>query len=307
MLRHRLPTGAALIALLVAVAWADARWPGEILAGDAWRSLLGERATPPVGGVLVLFTLLVVAPLLGAEMGRLQSRFGAGSATLSAVAVPLVAAALLLGVSSGDPAIAAALPIGVLVALAAGVGIAAVLQRGDASSDPAAYAALLRRIEGTIVAGTYAGGCLGGWLLLRQQVDGWVLAGGVLVVKSCDIGAYFTGRAIGRRKLVPWLSPGKTWEGLWGGVATSTLVGAGLAAASASALGESAISPAAGAFAGALLGLAGQGGDLAESLLKRAASAKDSGRLLPGLGGVFDVMDSLLPAGLLLVLLRAAT
>jgi phosphatidate cytidylyltransferase len=305
VLRHRLPTGAALIALLLAVAWADARWPGEIVSSDAWRALLGERAVPPVGGVLVLFTLFVVAPLLGAEMGRLQARFGAGTAALSAIAVPLVAAALLLGVSSGVPTVAAALPLGVLTLLAAGVGTAGVLAQRGASGEPAAYAALLRRIEGTIVAGAYAGGCLGGWLLLRQEVDGWVLAGGVLVVKSCDIGAYFTGRAIGRRKLVPWLSPGKTWEGLWGGVATSTLVGAGLATASSAALGDAALSPAAGAIAGALLGLAGQGGDLAESLLKRAASAKDSGRLLPGLGGVFDVMDSLLPAGLLLVLLLA--
>jgi CDP-diglyceride synthetase len=56
----------------------------------------------------------------------------------------------------------------------------------------------------------------------------WTVLWVLLVTKSCDIGAYFTGRAIGRHKLIPWLSPGKTWEGLVGGVALSALVAWGI-------------------------------------------------------------------------------
>ena len=139
--------------------------------------------------------------------------------------------------------------------------------------------------------------------MLRFDHSAWILGGAVLTAKSCDIGAYFTGRAIGSRKLIPWLSPGKTWEGLLGGVAIAALVGGLLALASSHLPAESDhLSPLVGTVLGAVLGLLGQAGDLAESLLKRAAGAKDSGRILPGMGGVFDVMDSLLPAGLLLPL-----
>ncbi|MDB4338639.1 phosphatidate cytidylyltransferase [Rhodopirellula sp.] len=131
----------------------------------------------------------------------------------------------------------------------------------------------------------------------------------IAVTKSTDAGAYFTGKAIGRKKLIPRLSPGKTWEGSIGGICTATLVAYAclrwlfpaiatdasppLATPSLALLSD----PIPGALClGVLLGVTGMLGDLAESLVKRECGAKDSGSLLPGLGGVWDVSDSLIVA-----------
>jgi phosphatidate cytidylyltransferase len=115
----------------------------------------------------------------------------------------------------------------------------------------------------------------------------------ILTTKSCDTGAYFTGRLLGRHRMIPWLSPGKTWEGLAGGVATAILVGMILAALSRRFLEIPDQVPWwIGALGGLLFGVFGQLGDLAMSLLKRGAGVKDSSKILPGLGGVLDVLDS---------------
>ena len=109
-------------------------------------------------------------------------------------------------------------------------------------------------------------------------------------MKSTDIGAYFGGRALGRHKMIPWLSPGTTWEGLFFGVLTA----GGVAAAMGHSLpGHGmAMAPWQGFVFGAIIGAIGQVGDLLESLMKRDAEVKDSGRLIPGFGGVLDVIDS---------------
>ncbi len=108
------------------------------------------------------------------------------------------------------------------------------------------------------------------------------------VTWATDTAAYFTGSTVGRRKLCPDLSPGKTVEGAVGGLAGAVIVGGlgGVYLAGLSAL-------AAVAF-GLVTGLAAQVGDLAESALKRFCGVKDAGRLLPGHGGVLDRLDSLL-------------
>ncbi len=119
------------------------------------------------------------------------------------------------------------------------------------------------------------------------------------VVWISDIAAYFTGRRFGRRKLAPSISPGKTWEGVYGALAGVTVYATcWLAAAGGSrpglwqqtALGEL-------GFVLLLLGLAAAGieGDLLESQMKRQAGVKDSGSVLPGHGGVLDRIDALLP------------
>ena len=112
----------------------------------------------------------------------------------------------------------------------------------------------------------------------------------LLCVKATDIGAYFTGKTLGRHKLIRWLSPGKTWEGLAGGLAVASLVGL----ACAPALGE--LSWWQGLIFGGVVGFVGQCGDLLESLMKRDADVKDSGSFIPGFGGVLDVIDSPLVA-----------
>lgn len=111
----------------------------------------------------------------------------------------------------------------------------------------------------------------------------------MLTIWATDVGAYFVGRAWGRRKLAPSISPGKTWAGFWGGIVFACAVGFGMAWVVALPFdGERAV-----LFSG-LLSVVGQVGDLAESLVKREAGVKDSGRLIPGHGGLLDRLDSLL-------------
>jgi len=108
----------------------------------------------------------------------------------------------------------------------------------------------------------------------------------LLVVKFTDIGAYFGGRAIGRRKLILWLSPGKTWEGLFCGLLTAGLVGMACAPRVSQLTWDKAF------VFGVIIGGIGQLGDLLESMMKRDAEVKDSSKLIPGFGGILDVTDS---------------
>jgi phosphatidate cytidylyltransferase len=110
------------------------------------------------------------------------------------------------------------------------------------------------------------------------------------VVWAADIGAYFVGRLLGRHKLAPKVSPGKTWEGVAGGMAGSLAVGV----AGAYWFGIPAILLAPLAV---VCGLVSVIGDLTVSVFKRNAKLKDSGWLLPGHGGVLDRIDSLTAAG----------
>lgn len=169
-------------------------------------------------------------------------------------------------------------------------------------------------------------GLLGGFgTMLRcgKDVPGnegaWLLLIVLLVTKVSDIGAYFTGKAIGRHKLIPTISPGKSVEGAIGGVVASALVAAGFAALPSvlppGVVGEtqqpavmllydltrsfsvstvtSEMGPIGRALIiGAVLSIAGQFGDLIESCFKRDSGVKDSGHLLPQYGGILDLVDS---------------
>jgi phosphatidate cytidylyltransferase len=157
----------------------------------------------------------------------------------------------------------------------------------------------IQRMAGTVLATMYLGGL--GWFLVALRVkhsthsekfngSTMIVVMILLCVKSTDIGAYFGGRALGRRKLIPWLSPGKTWEGLFFGLLTAGCVGA---------ICAHFINPPAfslpwwkGALFGIVIGGIGQLGDLLESLMKRDAEVKDSGQLVPGFGGILDIIDS---------------
>lgn len=124
----------------------------------------------------------------------------------------------------------------------------------------------------------------------------------VAVVKLGDVGAYAVGCAIGRHKLVPRISPAKTWEGLFGGLALSLLAALGMRAL-LQAFGALEPLTVTGALVlGALLYSAGVFGDLIESALKRAAHVKDSSQAIQGMGGLLDVIDSLLWAAPVMLL-----
>lgn len=126
-----------------------------------------------------------------------------------------------------------------------------------------------------------------------------IAAGGVLLglplvlTWSTDIGAYFVGRTVGGRKLIPAVSPGKTVSGAIGGVAASVLMTWVYVAYALKPAAQLALSPGGIVAFGVTISIAAQLGDLVESLLKREAGVKDSSTLLPGHGGVLDRLDSL--------------
>ncbi|MGE5064095.1 MAG: phosphatidate cytidylyltransferase [Myxococcales bacterium] len=127
------------------------------------------------------------------------------------------------------------------------------------------------------------------WIRERAGID--LLLWAFILTWSTDIGAYFAGRKFGRRKLAPTISPGKTVEGLLGGVVAATLLGG--AWVFAVGLGKVLL------FLAPIFAIAAQGGDLFESSIKRRAGVKDSGSWLPGHGGVLDRLDGLVPAAVL--------
>ncbi len=167
----------------------------------------------------------------------------------------------------------------------------------------------LRRIAATLLGILYLG--VGGGLLLKLRINFGIgfLVMFLAAVKFTDIGAYFTGSFCGKHKLIPWLSLGKSWEGLLGG-----MIAAGIVGLVAWILRPWLLNGWAEPWWKSVvfcvgLGLAGQFGDLCESLLKRSAGVKDSGALVPQFGGVLDILDSPLmaaPVAYVLIALFAA-
>jgi phosphatidate cytidylyltransferase len=145
-------------------------------------------------------------------------------------------------------------------------------------------------IAATVLGAGWVGLCLAHLLLLREiPHDGKLATFTVLIaVWAGDIGAFFAGRLIGRHKLAPALSPGKTWEGFLFGTATTIFV------AFVALYKEDYLSIPQSILLGAVIAVAAPLGDLFESALKRDMQVKDSGRLLAAHGGVLDRIDSLL-------------
>ncbi|WP_425915886.1 phosphatidate cytidylyltransferase [Pseudomonas sp. GWSMS-1] len=132
-----------------------------------------------------------------------------------------------------------------------------------------------------------------GLVLFKQWPEAnWLILAVMVLVWGADIGAYFSGRRFGKRKLAPQVSPGKSWEGVFGGLLATLLICVNVAIYRD------------WSFASLLLGLLGTAvvvlvsvvGDLTESMFKRQAGVKDSSNLLPGHGGVLDRIDSLTAA-----------
>lgn len=245
--------------------------------------LLGPRAWA--------FAVLAVVALAAWEWGRLVALGNVVTALF--VAALVVAGVVLEG--AGAKAAGAGLAPGVVYAAC---GAAALFWVAVAPRWLAAHWRTTGRWW-TLVVGFVV--LLATWVALVElrAHSPWLVLAAMAVVWIADTAAYFTGRAFGRRKLAPAISPGKSWEGVWGG----------LAAVAAYALVLALVAPApvvpaplAGfalvAFVAVAVLLAGISvlGDLFESLLKRQAGVKDSGRLLPGHGGVLDRVDALLAA-----------
>ena len=146
----------------------------------------------------------------------------------------------------------------------------------------------------TAVGPIYVGFLLSHALLLREGAAGledgrsWLLYA-LLMTFAADTGAFFVGKLVGRHRMAPTVSPGKTWEGFVGGLTFALGASVGLSSLlglPVSILGQ--------LILGLLLGLTAALGDLSESFMKRRASVKDSGVIVPGHGGILDRMDSLL-------------
>ncbi len=281
MLKQRVITALVLVALLLASLMSASRWPFALLT-------------------------LVLMAAGGWEWGRLNQAAGTTALAMGLAVALGGAAALAAGWVDEAPAalwwLASALWLaGGAVALRAG---------------PVSWPQLPR-------AARWGLGLLALWLAWLAVAHARAISINFMLSVLClvwmaDVAAYFGGRAFGRRKLAPSISPGKSWEGVWSGLAGVVLLAAlwlwidgRFGVDGASVYGRLLQG---GGIAGLLLALVALCGlsvvgDLVESLVKRAAGAKDSSRLLPGHGGVLDRVDALLPvlpAALALTTLAAA-
>lgn len=255
--------------------------PMDKPAGNSrWSDLYVRAASALVLGPLALFCLwrggvawdlFIGAAMagLGHEWARLARLSHAWP--LAGVLLLVWAATLLLGFSSGIQAIVF-------------LGLAAWPVFGRLAAAGVPYAGL-------------GGACLL-WLRQRPEAGLTDTAFLILIIWGTDIGAYAVGRLAGGPKLAPRISPGKTWSGALGGLAMGAVCGAGLAMVAQGAPGR--------AFGvGLLLSFVAQAGDLLESAIKRKLGVKDSGRTIPGHGGLFDRLDGFLTAAPLAALFAA--
>ena len=260
------------------------------------RLLVAIVLIPIVLGVIyaggpALVTLLALASGLAAwEFFRLAEArgarpLGAAGVALSAL-IPVAVHARYLGFWVP--------PVAVVALLVPLLLTAVLFMRGVAGGPMAAV--------GTTLAGVlYTGGMLSFAYALRYHDYVVDARGGtalvllpVVVTWLNDTGAYLAGRAFGRRKLMPSVSPKKTWAGAYGAVVASVLTTWLFAAFVLPPLANLTLQPLGIVVVGVTLSLAAQVGDLAESMFKREAGVKDSSHLIPGHGGVLDRVDSLL-------------
>lgn len=141
---------------------------------------------------------------------------------------------------------------------------------------------------------------------LPGAVGSFGFALGVFVPKACDIGAYTAGRLFGKRRFAPILSPKKSWEGAIGGMVFATGMAWGINALSAAYVGSPLMPHAVAMGFGLVVGLVGMVGDLMESFIKRDCERKDASDVVPGFGGVLDVLDSIIFAAPVAYLFLAA-
>lgn len=250
---------------------------------------LGRRvATAAVAIPLLVLALFAAPPFVLVAVVAVACALGLHEAfaLLSAASVrPLRVAGYVAGAAL-FAAVVGGWPISPLAAAAALVFSAALRRVAD-------YADAVRAAALTLLAAVYLGalgGTMAGLRTLAPLDEGpWRVTLLLATVMVADSAAYFAGSAFGRRKLAPRISPAKTWEGAAGAV-----LGGIAAALVVRRLGLPRLPLVDAVVLGAAVAAAGTAGDLFESLLKRWAGVKDSGRLFPGHGGMLDRLDSLL-------------
>ncbi len=277
-LKNRLTWGPVMLAALFG-----------LLAMDhyvqVWTRGSGPNAGLGIGGTGLLALLAIVIPLATVELTALFAAENVRPYRILAAAgsYALMAHAFMTQFEWFKPVAAS-----ILAFIIVGVMLASALRRAiDRQSQDA-----IHRMAGTLLATLYLGGLA--WFLIALRVkhsdnftgSTMAILMILLVVKFTDIGAYFGGRALGRHKLIPWLSPGKTWEGLICGLITAGFVGMACAPRVSQLTWGKAF------VFGVIIGGIGQLGDLLESMMKRDAEVKDSSKLIPGFGGILDVTDS---------------
>src|SRR5262249_40300347 len=255
-------------------------WMGFTLAGLVVGVLVVDQWLAPWFPFLFLL-LVVVGTLGGLELLGLLERWPRPRVAFTLPALVLLLAANWLRAVDLDPwpVLAGLFAAAVLGAFL--VEMALYTEPGDA----------VVRIAFTVWVLAYLGFLPAFFVQLRWPPGGALaLFLAIFVPKGCDIGAYLTGRLIGRHRMTPLLSPKKTWEGAAGGLALATVIAVGFSRlAPAPELGL----PKAVLF-GLTVGLAGMLGDLAESMVKRDGQKKDASQAVPGFGGVLDVIDAVI-------------
>jgi phosphatidate cytidylyltransferase len=290
LLRWRLISAAAILVVLLALIWLD------------WRCVMFH--TP---GVWLLPLLLVVCVMATEEvLSLLRSKDyepTTAAVYLANVGIPLAAAWPILPRLIGTrwPAMEMFGGSGLPLAALAGSFVLVLVCEMRRFREPGSA---IVHVALTTFAIVYIGLLASFWALLRLHFDnGWgmvALFSMLLIVKMADTGAFATGKLLGRHKMTPVLSPGKTWEGTAGGLLTACITSWLFFVYAAPAIvGSTYVAPPAWAAIvyGLLLAVTGMIGDLAESLLKRDMGRKDSSTWLPGLGGVLDIIDAPLVAG----------
>lgn len=246
-------------------------------AADQWLTAVPGLVLSAVALALAIPAAFEIADLGGAKDSRTSPEALALATSLGVLAIPWIAPK-----ADHAPVVVAGAAI---VALLFGLAPNFIAGRPDGASRAAGLA---------LICFTHIGLSLGFLIALRQETSAWFLLWIIASTKACDTCAYFTGTAIGKHKLIPWLSPGKTWEGLVGGVVGSLFLVAALwfVLPETRALNPWLILP-----SGIIIACTGQVGDLLISLYKRDAGRKDSGTTLPGFGGILDILDSPLLVG----------
>jgi phosphatidate cytidylyltransferase len=265
------------------------------------RDLERRTATALVYGVVVLAALFAPWPTFAVLVGilavlgyvELRALFRHRSYQPWLVGVVFVALFVLVHMyAAGSPSELMVWTLLVIAAFGA-VAIAVFLEQGLRGRPVPAVLGAVFTLAGAVYLGYFFGYLIELWLADDAATRGWLgslpvwLLLALVPTWAADVVAYLVGARIGRRKIAPRISPGKTWEGTLAGVGAAAVVVLLIAASAGIKTGPTLL-------LALLVGPVGFASDLIESAIKRAAGAKDSGTLLPGHGGVLDRIDSLI-------------